>query len=338
MSYFIILVLLFELSDAHIYLKYPVTRANCFYEYPRNVGGDSIFRGNPCGRPSQGVKAHILSGSLYPLSFRMTVAHMSKFEVAIAPGIAGTGGKVIGTPLSTSYDSIKSVIAEFGCESLPGGCQDDPSGRGDYCVPLKIPNLPAGEYTLQLRQYAPEFKWYYYDCADIQIYSPNSNIVNPTTYCSNATFISVSYPNPIYAQEPLIFGLPGLLVIIMILFDIYWFWKWGKSQNMSKQKVASTENEQIDHESSSTGELEVAQIDTSSTSKGIPFKSVSSIEFGFSKDASNGASIYQILYYSIEKQRKQLAIQFIVLVVLFLGGMGLDLSLRNCSLHTFPEF
>lgn len=169
-------------SAAHVYLTVPPTRAKCYLDQRMGLETDELFRGNPCGRPSRGVLGALVAGTDSCVTARMPVAHPGHFRISIAPGTAGTGGTAEGRPaFATAFDSPGNILAAFDCSSLPGGCPTDAiEGQGDYTFPIRVPaNLTAGVYTLQLRQYASEFDWYYYDCADVQ--------VRPVYSCSGPT-------------------------------------------------------------------------------------------------------------------------------------------------------
>jgi len=203
---------------------------------PIAYSGDGIFRGNPCGRPSRGALSAVVAGSAACVSFRMSVSHTSSFRVALAPGmVEGSPSNVeSGRPAHrTPFDDPAALVSRFECGSLPGGCESDPSGRGDYVVPIRLPNTTTpGLYTLQLRQWAADLSWYYvsdsipcvqepwnrlvalptqYDCADI-IVAANESGIPPAlraswqaTSCSgnasglrrSASFSHVAYPSPI---------------------------------------------------------------------------------------------------------------------------------------------
>jgi hypothetical protein len=344
----IILKLLIERTSSHIFFAHPPSRAKCFYEYPLNVDDDSIFRGNPCGRASRGVQAHLSSNATLSLSFRMTVAHMSVFQLSIAPGIAGYGGKKTGTPEHTSYDSISTLIASFDCSHLPGGCKDDPEGRGDYCLPVFVPELPTGMYTLQLRQFAPEFNWYYYECADVLLVS-NGDAGEAT--CQRATFTAVAYPNPIYSQEPYLFGIPGLIAIFVLLYDLYWVRRWGviiygehlsTAEGMPTTTHLHRDGEDVKERTAvACVDIDENAATTTTAAHGSHFPSEeqeSKAPTTIEEPTRTFIAFCALCWHVAARRRRVLAAQFFISTAVFLAMFGVDASLRNCSLHTFPEF
>jgi len=331
-------LLLVERASSHIFLRYPHTRAKCFYEYPLSVTDDSIFRGNPCGRTSRGVQTQLSSNATLSLAFRMTVAHMSAFQLSIGPGIAGTGGKTTGAPVHTSYDSTSTVLASFNCSHLPGGCQSDPQGRGDYCLPISLPALPTGVYTLQLRQFAPEFNYNYYDCADIRVDNVGDT-GGPN--CQHATFTAVAYPYTIYVLDGFLFGIPGMIAIFVLLYDLYWMWRWGDviyGENVSDDKPDAEQSHHSGEEPAAVACLD-GDSDESAASGSHSSEDQKNEAPTIAPQRTRTLSAFCVKCWHVAASRRGvITSQLLFFATVFLVMFGIDASLRNCSLQTYPEF
>lgn len=237
------LLALARVSIAHVFWLSPHTRASCFHEMPLALDDDTIFRENPCGRPSTGTKGAIVRGASACVYFRATVAHQASYRIAMAAGIAaGDGVKQRGEPtFQTEFDKPENEIVEFSCSQLPGGCLlGDPQGRGDYRFPLRVPNTTEpGVYTLQLRQYSEENHWYYYDCADVLVVNSTASIpaelrdswkqIDRPFGCA-FSFEPISYPNPVYTQESIIFGSIAVATLALLLYDAISIGRWIRLQ------------------------------------------------------------------------------------------------------------
>ena len=212
---------------AHVFWSSPPTRAACFYAAPVGDETDTLFRGNPCGRASRGVRGALVAGADSCVRLRMVVAHPSTFRVALAAGTAAASGADDGRV--TAFDVPGAALATFACDSLPGGCG---SAQGDYELPVVIPaNTSAGVYTLQLRQRAPDLgqRYYYYDCADVLVVAALQDVpaalagaAGAMARSCDASFTRVTYPVPIYSQSAVMFGSVGAAALIMLAADAAW--------------------------------------------------------------------------------------------------------------------
>jgi hypothetical protein len=229
-------------ARAHVFVDVPPTRALCFHQ---DAQTDTVFRAHPCGRASVGILGVLVAGADVCLRFSVTVPHSKgSVRVSLAPGTAGVGTAAVRgeTPIQwgsfdAAFDDI--ILANWTCAELPGGCASSDE-TGTYSVPVRLPVhlgatlLSAGGTnnsalggivaTLQLRQYAPEFDWYYHDCSDVLVVHSVAAI--PTHLqgawaeirhqCAPGSFTPRPFPFNVYVITPIILGIIGLAMIIAL--------------------------------------------------------------------------------------------------------------------------
>ena len=230
-----LLALCAPLAHAHVFLAAPPTRAECMFEARPGDESDAAFRGAPCGRAPRGVRGVLVAGAPACLRARMVVAHASAVRVARAPGTAAAGGvpSYDSDAAPTPFDRPEALLATFDCAALPGGCaHSEASNRGDYTLPVVIPaNATPGVYTLQLRQAAPDIaaRWSYYDCADVLVVARLADAPPALAGAAAALAVScaasfqpVAYPNVIYIQSAVMFGVAGLGAFAILAADAAW--------------------------------------------------------------------------------------------------------------------
>lgn len=257
-------------ARAHMYIAAPPTRALCYHE---GATSDAVYRAAPCGRPSRGVQGVLVAGAEVCIRSRMNVPHMGPFRVAIAPGTAPVGEVFRGTRVAApgsfaaAFDVL--VLGAWSCSDVAGGCPAaaTPAQTGDFSLSLRLPsNLTAmlrayggggnnssgggggaEVATVQLRQYAHEFVWYYHDCADVLVVDNATQVpaelagawaavAGPCPglpLAGNATasggfavaFTQRSYSPTYYAGIiPATLGTVGLAGILLLLGDVVWLW------------------------------------------------------------------------------------------------------------------
>lgn len=128
---------------------------------------------------------------------------------------------------------------------MPTGC--NPMQTGAFSFPLRLPaNLTAALMaagapphssgvgvvaTLQLRQFAPEFDWYYHECADILVVNASADvplalleawaaIAGPCP--SSLSFSPATYPLTYYVLQPLVLGPIGIVLLLLLTTNVIW--------------------------------------------------------------------------------------------------------------------
>jgi hypothetical protein len=236
-------------TEAHVFVDIPPTRALCFHE---GASTDTVFRAHPCGRASRGILGVLVAGADVCLQFSVTVPHYdNSIRVSLAPGTAGMSTTAVRgeTPIAqgsfdAAFDAI--VLANWTCPELPGGCPKSEiglagrTGTGTYSVPVHLPSdlgatlLSAGGTnnsalggivaTLQLRQYAPEFDWYYHDCSDVLVVHSAAAIpahlkdawAEIGHQCASGSFTPRDFPFNVYIISPIVLGPIGLAMMIAV--------------------------------------------------------------------------------------------------------------------------
>jgi hypothetical protein len=237
-------------TEAHVFVDAPPTRALCFHQ---GATTDTVFRAHPCGRASRGILGVLVAGADVCLRYSVTVPHYdNSIRVSLAPGTAGMSTTAVRgeTPIQqgsvdATFDAI--VLANWTCTELPGGCPRSEiglatrTGTGTYSVPVRLPVdlgatlLSAGGInnsalggivaTLQLRQYAPEFDWYYHDCSDVLVVHSAAAIpphlkgawAEIGHQCaSGGSFTPRDFPFNVYIITPIILGPIGIATAIAV--------------------------------------------------------------------------------------------------------------------------
>jgi hypothetical protein len=237
-------------ARAHVFVDAPPTRALCFHE---GASTDTVFRAHPCGRASRGIQGVLVAGADVCLQFSVTVPHYdNSIRVSLAPGTAGKSTTEArgATPIAqgsfdAAFDAI--VLANWTCPELPGGCPKSEiglagrTGTGTYSVPVRLPSdlgatlLSAGGTnssalggivaTLQLRQYAPEFDWYYHDCSDVLVVHSAAAIpahlkgawAEIGHQCASAgSFAPRAFPFNVYVLSSIVLGPTALAMMVAV--------------------------------------------------------------------------------------------------------------------------
>lgn len=238
--------LLANVVGAHLVFTEPASRVLCFHDGAKS---DVVYRGSPCGRSSRGIVGVVVDGADVCVRALMNVPHAGPFRLALAPGTAPAGPAVVGsdTSLPGSFQQLFDIftLQSWPCSSLPTGCA--PSQTGAFAFPLRLPAnvsamlAAAGAplhssgvgvvATLQVRQFAPEFNLYYHECADVLVV--NSSALVPAVLqdawaalagpCPGGlTFTPASYPLTFYVLQPIVLGLIGLVLALVLAANAAW--------------------------------------------------------------------------------------------------------------------
>lgn len=237
-----------------------------------------MYRGTPCGRSSRGIVGVVVDGADVCVKALMNVPHAGPFRLAIAPGTAPAGAAVAGADPSPpgSFQQLFDTftLQSWPCSSMPTGCA--PSQTGAFAFPLRLPanatallaaagaplhSSGAGVVaTLQLRQFAPEFNWYYHECADVLVV--NSSSLIPAALqaawaavagpCPNGrTFSPASYPLTYYVLQPIVLGIIGVALLLLVAVDAVWLAR--RASRRAALPIATTAKETTTTSTSTSG-------------------------------------------------------------------------------------
>lgn len=237
LSLFLFFLSILSTGTAHVVFPPSLTRAKCYHD---GATTDIAYRGTPCGRASRGTRGVLVAGASVCLRIDMVVPHSGEMRIAVAPGTAPAGPNQRGTPTDTWETFLsQSVLAVWPCEGLPS-CPGI-ARTGQYALPINIPQdlltrtVAAGGTlggnnsvvaTLQVRQGAPEYNWFYYDCSDVLIVNSTADI--PTDLLAawremegpcpgGIAFKERTYPFTWYIEQSIVLGVIFLLALVLVL-------------------------------------------------------------------------------------------------------------------------
>lgn len=224
-------------AHAHVVLPPALTRARCYHD---GATTDLPYRGAPCGRASRGIQGVLVAGARACLPLDMVVPHAGALRMAIAAGTAPAGPTLVGTPTDSWEVSFsQGSLAEWPCSALPSCPGSSRTGR--FRLPITLPQdllttavarggvLTANNSviaTLQARQSAPEYNWYYYDCADILLVNRTSDIPPSLVQAwrdiegpcpAGLAFEERAYPFTWYIERSIVLGAIFLCAVLLVL-------------------------------------------------------------------------------------------------------------------------
>eukprot|EP00486_Rosalina_sp_Unknown_P007416 CAMPEP_0201575770 /NCGR_PEP_ID=MMETSP0190_2-20130828/21183_1 /ASSEMBLY_ACC=CAM_ASM_000263 /TAXON_ID=37353 /ORGANISM="Rosalina sp." /LENGTH=178 /DNA_ID=CAMNT_0048005815 /DNA_START=73 /DNA_END=606 /DNA_ORIENTATION=- len=169
----LILLSIPSFTNGHVRFRCPGPRS-CFYGIDLdNSNGDGVWRQDPCGHDPVDPVVTYSSGSSICLRVHEFVPHPGYFEIYLSEMAVG--------PDTNDNDANWITLAD----NIPDVTEDEiTTGIQAFDVTLP-PNITCDHCTIQVKQWASDFEWYYYTCTDIQIVADDVSIDNIDTCVGN---------------------------------------------------------------------------------------------------------------------------------------------------------
>lgn len=149
----------FNAVNGHLFFEDPAPRG-CFYGGYYGFGGDGPWRTNPCEREAGEPTKTYAAGQKVCLTVHEFVPHPGHYRIALVDKAVQPGDEDV--PWIVLEDNIKDENA------------DDLTGMQAFYVQIPA-NITCKNCTIQVRQWADDFQWYYYTCADVEIVASGSD-------------------------------------------------------------------------------------------------------------------------------------------------------------------
>lgn len=139
--------------SGHLFFDFPAPRS-CFYGGYWGTDKDGPWRRSPCDRDPGSATATLLAGASTCLSVHEFVAHPANYDIQLFTKPVGPG------------DDDDGIFLK---EKIEDTAPDGETGYQRFWVDLPQNVTCENTCTIQVRQYAKDFDWYYYACVDINI-------------------------------------------------------------------------------------------------------------------------------------------------------------------------
>lgn len=228
--------------SAHLFFQYPKPRS-CFYGGYWGPDGDGPWRREPCDRAAGAPTAILQAGSQTCLSVHEFVAHPATYDVTLFYNAAlGPGDS-----LDQVSEKDTVVLQETRSDDHP----EDQTGYQRFLVDLPL-NKTCETCTIQIKQWAEDFDWYYYACVDVQIVSQlDGSFLPDADALSPDQCVWEPAPARIRANilRSILIGAAILLDIFLVLSWLGWIYVCRKSESRSPPpETKSTSDDKSDEE------------------------------------------------------------------------------------------